>query len=553
MTTTTIADDATSTAPGKGKVGGVVDQLLADAPRVVEEIELDVLVPHPDNPRESLGDLGDLARSIEAAGVLEPLIVVTGEAFNAAQPAEGPFAPDDLFVIVAGHRRHAAAQLAAIPTVPCIIRNDLAGAEGRAMMLIENMFRAPLTALEEAEGFGLLKATFKWTQTEIGERVGCEQSHVSKRLQLLKLPHAIKTRIDMPATQGGVQIELALTISRQPKELQEQIAERLTEQRSYGSNTVAVIVDDMTRAYERDKERTAALTAIRDLSIPVLNADGDTISVDYVNYSRENGPVPLNWIYGQVEDLWLGHATEPCHAAIIASHQVKYGDDVPPADRWVSYVCTDPAAHKTSSETPADVELTDEQKAQQTEIEAQRVERERKQVEIGEANTARWDFIQTLISQKPAKNFQTHIAAGAALDSILASDLYDRAQHTFDAMEVAGRTCSPSLAAIEALETGDTSSTLLQQWALTARLVEDDRDTRGCLGFDPDALSDYRVSAAVARFHLRFLVSCGYEPRPVERTLLDDTTCTVLAAAAELEVPGLSTEPDTSEGNDTDA
>ena len=87
------------------------------------------LAGHPDNPRRSVRDLGELAASIRAHGVLEPLIVVPAEAFKAAAGTEpvALLAPAGVrWVIVAGHRRHAAAVKAGAAVVPVLPRPDLA-------------------------------------------------------------------------------------------------------------------------------------------------------------------------------------------------------------------------------------------------------------------------------------------------------------------------------------------------------------------------------------------------------------------------------------------
>ncbi len=96
---------------------------------------VDALVPHPDNPRTSLGDLDELARSIKAHSVLQPLVVL-------------PAGDDGRHLIVTGHRRHAAAIQAKATRVPGVIR-DLTPAQVVEAMLVENVNRAALTTSEE--------------------------------------------------------------------------------------------------------------------------------------------------------------------------------------------------------------------------------------------------------------------------------------------------------------------------------------------------------------------------------------------------------------------
>ncbi|MFT3851357.1 MAG: ParB/RepB/Spo0J family partition protein [Ilumatobacteraceae bacterium] len=94
-------------------------------------LDLAHLAPHPDNPRTNLGDLSELVRSINAHGILEPLVVL---------PADG----NGMHLIVAGHRRHAAGLKAGVVTVPVVVR-PMTPAETVEAMLSENVNRSDLT------------------------------------------------------------------------------------------------------------------------------------------------------------------------------------------------------------------------------------------------------------------------------------------------------------------------------------------------------------------------------------------------------------------------
>lgn len=99
--------------------------------------------PHQSNVRRDLGDLAELAASIKGMGVLQPLTV----------------APDgDDYVVIAGHRRLAAAQEAGLEAVPCIVRDDLdSQAKVIEAMLVENLQRSDLTAMEEGDAYAQLE------------------------------------------------------------------------------------------------------------------------------------------------------------------------------------------------------------------------------------------------------------------------------------------------------------------------------------------------------------------------------------------------------------
>ena len=99
--------------------------------------------PHHSNVRRDLGDLAELAASIKGMGVLQPLTV----------------APDgDDYVVIAGHRRLAAAKEAGLEAVPCIVRDDLdSQAKVIEAMLVENLQRSDLTAMEEGDAYAQLE------------------------------------------------------------------------------------------------------------------------------------------------------------------------------------------------------------------------------------------------------------------------------------------------------------------------------------------------------------------------------------------------------------
>ena len=156
-------------------------------PGAAPVLKLAGLAPHPANPRDDLGDLTELQASIAEIGLLEPLVVVTAAAHAAGGwPAVADAATH---VILVGHRRHAAAVAAGLAEVPCVVRDDLAGADAIVTMIAENdpAKRHALAPLSEARAFAQL-AERGWSQRQIAARVGCKQPHVSKRLALLRLP-----------------------------------------------------------------------------------------------------------------------------------------------------------------------------------------------------------------------------------------------------------------------------------------------------------------------------------------------------------------------------
>jgi ParB family chromosome partitioning protein len=103
----------------------------------------------------------------------------------------------DAYVIIAGHRRHAAAQLANLDVVPCVIREDL-DTEPKQIeaMLVENTQRTDLTVLEEAKAYQTLLDFPDYNVKKVAKKIGRSEATIRKRLLLNKLPEQAKERIE---------------------------------------------------------------------------------------------------------------------------------------------------------------------------------------------------------------------------------------------------------------------------------------------------------------------------------------------------------------------
>jgi ParB family chromosome partitioning protein len=160
------------------------------------EIPLDErLADNPLSARHSVGELDGLEASIRARGLLQPLIVARADVFRSARP--GVLVDTDAeWVLLAGHRRRAAARRTGIGTAIAIVRDDLVEIEDSATVaLAENVHRAGLSPLEEARVLSVLK-DLGLSQREISRQTGISQGQVSKRLQLLELPAELQDHID---------------------------------------------------------------------------------------------------------------------------------------------------------------------------------------------------------------------------------------------------------------------------------------------------------------------------------------------------------------------
>jgi ParB family chromosome partitioning protein len=159
---------------------------------------------HPANPRTELGDLADLEASIAEQGLLQPPIVLPADRVAAAWPdhAAAITAAGAAWVVLMGARRRTAAGNIAgddpNARLPVLIRTDPVCDDPLAQldaMIAENTARQPLTPLEEARAFTAQVAAGR-SQRAIANRAGCSQSHVSKRLKLLRLPGAMQADLE---------------------------------------------------------------------------------------------------------------------------------------------------------------------------------------------------------------------------------------------------------------------------------------------------------------------------------------------------------------------
>lgn len=153
-------------------------------------IPLDSIKPNPQQPRSRFSDeaIASLAESIEAVGVLQPVVVTrSGE---------------DEFILIAGERRWRAARRAGIDSIPAMIRAvDDKGSLTEA--LIENVQREDLSPLEEASAYQQLLEDYGMTHEEVGGRVGKSRSAISNALRLMQLPPTVQGMLERGELSAG--------------------------------------------------------------------------------------------------------------------------------------------------------------------------------------------------------------------------------------------------------------------------------------------------------------------------------------------------------------
>ncbi|MEP9354551.1 ParB/RepB/Spo0J family partition protein [Xanthobacter sp. KR7-65] len=144
-------------------------------------VPIEQVKPNPRNPRRAFLEEGleDLTASIREKGIIQPIVV---------RPLKGA----DSFEIVAGERRWRAAQRASLHDVPVVVL-ELTDREALEIAIIENVQRADLNAVEEAQGYEALMGEFSYNQNDLAKVIGKSRSHIANTLRLLKLPASVKT------------------------------------------------------------------------------------------------------------------------------------------------------------------------------------------------------------------------------------------------------------------------------------------------------------------------------------------------------------------------
>ena len=157
---------------------------LSAPPRNIPIASID---PRPGQPRKHFdeGAMGELIASVKDAGILQPILLRRNR-------------PDDgRFEIVAGERRWRAAQAAGLHEIPALVR-DLQDNQAATFSIVENVQRADLNPIEEADAYARLYYDFSFSHENIADAVGKSRSHITNLIRLRDLPVAV-----LDAVRGG--------------------------------------------------------------------------------------------------------------------------------------------------------------------------------------------------------------------------------------------------------------------------------------------------------------------------------------------------------------
>ena len=163
----------------------------ADAPSGKPlDLDLDLIDRNPFQTRSSFDEskLDELASSIAASGVVQPIIVRSGR--------------NHRYTLIAGERRLLASRKAGKTTIPAVLR-EVSDLQAMEMTVVENLQRADLNPMEQAHAYQRLSREFHLTQEQMAERTGKDRASVANFLRLLKLPDGVQAQVAEGALSFG--------------------------------------------------------------------------------------------------------------------------------------------------------------------------------------------------------------------------------------------------------------------------------------------------------------------------------------------------------------
>ena len=248
-------------------------------------VKISLIEPNRDQPRKDFNEeeLQELAESIKNYGVLQPLLVQKkGTSYE----------------LIAGERRWRAAKLAGLKEIPVVLR-EYSKQQAMEIALIENVQRADLNPIEEAQAYQQLVKEFHLTQEEIAARVSKNRATITNAMRLLKLDEEIQNLLIKGAISSG---HARAILSLEDKQLQKKAAKEVLDKRLSVRETEK-LVKRLARASaeknERNEKKDDALALIfQDLEERMKTIMGTKVSIH--NKDRNKGRIEIEY-YSEAE------------------------------------------------------------------------------------------------------------------------------------------------------------------------------------------------------------------------------------------------------------
>ncbi|MCF6277572.1 MAG: ParB/RepB/Spo0J family partition protein [Anaerolineales bacterium] len=251
----------------------------------IKEVDVQTITPNPHQPRTHFdpNELQELADSILEHGVIQPLIVT----------ANG----NGQYTLIAGERRLKASKEAGLPTVPVVIRN-VTEQQMLAWALIENVQRADLSPLEEAEAYHQLTDEFNLSHEEIAKQVGKSRTAVTNTLRLRNLSETVKQAlVDKRISEGHARALLGLSNAQsQASALKTVIDLRLNVRQTEG------LVRKLSGEKPAPKEKTAKTPEVAEIESRLRSSLGTKVSL---RHGAKGGNITIHYYSDEELDALL--------------------------------------------------------------------------------------------------------------------------------------------------------------------------------------------------------------------------------------------------------
>lgn len=463
-------DTATTPSPA-------LDEILGTTHRLVY-LPLDQLHPHPDNPRRDVGDLAELADSIRSHGVRQNLLVVPDP--------EDPAA----YRLVIGHRRTAAARLAGnLETLPAVVDASLTPADQLELMLLENLQRVDLSAVEEADAYqGLLDLGLD--ETAIAERTGRSKATVTARLRLRRLPEPAREQVHThQATLADAEL-LAKALARPDVKADPAAAFEL--ENAFGTYGFERVVENTVARLKRATARAKLLKDLEATGVRIVEHQGYENAPKGTKRLSELTNDTKTRSAARTDELTVEeHASCPGHVAWLDrwSEQVHHG-----CEGWKKNGHRDRYASASTSTSGAG------------DVDRKTLVANNKAAQAAESARRQWlsDFVVNVAGpdvsgEDPLAYAARHIRTGVVLPYVH-GQLYDQLRYAKDVRE------EDRLKDLASVKNGP----LKHLVALAAA------------GIESGMFKDFwRHPRAEHADHLRTLASWGYELSEIERTVVE--------------------------------
>ena len=280
--------------PPRSGLGKGLDALIPTGSQVttsasgVTQVAIDLIQRNPRQPREKfdLEELENLAESIREHGVIQPLIVAPGK--------------NGVYILIAGERRLQASRKAGLKTVPVVIRHAT-DQQLLELAIIENVQRADLNAIEEAEAYQHMAKEFKMSHEMIAARVGKSRVTVTNTMRLLDASAAVKQAlVDGRISEGHARAMLSLSAKAQ-EELLKKIIEL-----DFSVRTTEMLAKKYSGQKPVSKKRTAFSAEVNDIEKRLRSSLGTKVAL---KYSKKGGTVIIYYYSDEELDSLLEKLT----------------------------------------------------------------------------------------------------------------------------------------------------------------------------------------------------------------------------------------------------